>query len=70
MTLLTDLLPEVKTLSKIDKIRLMQLLISEIALDEGIEPLIDDSTYEIWSPYGADEAAGTLQDLLDNDSTS
>ena len=70
MALLSDLVPEVKNLSNPDKIRLMQILVSEIALDAGLEPLVDGELYEIWSPYGADDAAATLLALLENHAPS
>ena len=46
---LTEVYPEVQTLSRLDKIRLIQLLAQELERDEGglIEP---GRSYPVWSP--------------------
>jgi hypothetical protein len=53
---LTEVLPEVQSLSRIDKIRLIQFLAQELERDESglIEP---GRSYPIWSPDRAFSAA-------------
>lgn len=63
---LTEVLPEVQTLSRLDKIRLIQFLAQELERDEGglIEP---NRSYPIWSPDQAFTAAAALLQALEED---
>jgi hypothetical protein len=63
---LAEVLPEVKTLSRLDKIRLIQILAQELERDEGdlIEP---NRTYPVWSPDRAFSAAAALLKALDEE---
>jgi hypothetical protein len=56
---LAEVLPEVRTLSRLDKIRLIQFLAQELERDEGelIEP---GQSYPVWSPDRAFSAAVAL----------
>ena len=49
MVRLSDLLPEAKSLSRTDNVRLIQLLAGDFAGDDGrgIRP---DQAYAVWSP--------------------
>lgn len=59
----SDLISTLKELSRSDKLYIMQLLISELAQQETV--LIKaEQAYPIWSPYGADEAADTMLQVL------
>lgn len=62
---LTDVLPDVQTLSRLDKIRLIRLLALELERDEDrlIEP---DRSYPIWSPDQAFTAAAALLQALED----
>ena len=60
----TELLPQVQELSKIDKLRLMQFLATELANAEAQTCFVADQEYPIWSPYHCAAAANTLMDLL------
>jgi hypothetical protein len=63
---LTDVLPEVQTLSHLDKIRLIQFLARDLARDE--ESLIEPGqSYPIWSPDRAFEAAAVLLQALEDE---
>jgi hypothetical protein len=63
---LTDVLPEVQTLSRLDKIRLIQFLAQDLAQDE--ESLIDPGrSYPVWSPDRAFEAAAVLLQALEDE---
>jgi hypothetical protein len=60
---LSEVLPEVQTLSRLDKIRLIQFLARELERDEGslIEP---GRSYPVWSPDRAFTAAAALLQTL------
>ena len=60
---LAELLPEVQSLPRTDKFRLMQNLIAELANEEGIPA----GEYPIWSPHDSHVAAATLMELLKAD---
>lgn len=61
----TDFLPMLQSLSRADKLRIMQFLVSELAKEEGVTPLESGTTYRVWSPYGSHEAAHKLAKLLE-----
>jgi hypothetical protein len=63
---LTDVLPEVQSLSRIDKIRLIQFLAQELAREE--ESLIEPGrSYPVWSPDRAFSAAAVLLQVLEDE---
>lgn len=56
---LNEVLPDVRALSRFDKLRLIQLVAQELEQDEAA--LIEQSqTYPIWSPIEAFDAAAEL----------
>lgn len=63
---LTEVLPEVQALPRLDKIRLIQFLAHELERDEGglIEP---GQSYPVWSPDRAFAAADALLQALEED---
>ncbi len=62
-----ELLPQLQALPRGEKLRVVQYLVGEIAREEELQPLVAGAAYEIWSPFGAAEAAVTLQSLLDQE---
>jgi len=64
---LDELMPMLHELSRVDKLRLIQFLVVELAKEENIQLLDDDQNYPIWSPYNAFEAADTLLGALAED---
>ena len=60
---ITEMLPEVRSLSRGDKLKLIQLLAQELERDEAdiIEPNRD---YPIWSPDSAFAAGATMLEVL------
>ena len=58
-----ELLPTLKELNRADKLRVMQFLLLEIAKEEGAL-LNAGSSYPVWSPYNAFEAASSLLEAL------
>lgn len=63
---LTEVLPEVQTLSRLDKIRLIQFLARELEQDVGelIEP---GRSYPVYSPDRAFTAAAALLRVLEDE---
>ena len=63
---LVEVLHEVQSLSRLDKIRLIQLLAQELERDESglIEP---GRSYPVWSPDRAFTAAATLLQALEDE---
>ena len=62
---LTELFPEVKSLPRADKLRLMQFIVVELAQDDGVSLLTADAEYPIWTPLNAFDAAETLSQMLE-----
>lgn len=60
----TQLLPQLHQLSRIDKLYVMQFLVSELAQEESdlLQPGLD---YPVCSPYDAFEAADTMLQFLE-----
>ena len=61
---LTELIPDIKMLERADKLRLMQLLVVDLAQEEGIPLLSADTEYPIWTPWDAFAAGDTLLRML------
>ena len=63
---LAQVLPEVQSLSRMDKIRLIQFLAQELEHDDsGVIEL--GQSYPIWSPESAFSAADTLMRALEDE---
>lgn len=61
---LSELFPAIKTLTRADKLRLMQFLVIDLAQEEGVPLLTADVEYPILTSLNAFEAAHTLLQLL------
>jgi hypothetical protein len=57
---LVEMLPIVRSMSRIEKLRLIQLLADDLAQVEESTPLMAGCTYPLWSPDRAYEAADVL----------
>jgi hypothetical protein len=62
----TEMLNSLHTLSRADKLYVMQVLISELAQEETnlIKP---DQSYPVWSPYDAFDAANSMLEVLESE---
>lgn len=60
---ITEILPEVRSLSRQDKIKLIRLLAQELERDEA-EIIRSDRDYPIWSPDEAFSAGAAMLDVL------
>ncbi len=63
---LDDMLPNLLSLNRAEKLRAIQLLAHELAVETGTE-LKPTAQYEIWSPYDSAVTAREMQELLDNE---
>jgi hypothetical protein len=63
---LNEMLPEVDSLPRIDKIRLLQYLARELEQSEG-ELIEQGRSYPVWSPDCAFTAAAAMLEALEND---
>lgn len=66
---LTELFPTVRQLPRADKLRLMQLLVVDLAQDEGVPLLTAGAEYPIWTPLNAFSAAEQLMGMLEKQLT-
>lgn len=64
---LAELIPVLQALPHSDKLRLLQVLVFELAQEEGVSLFDPNLTYSIWTPYHAVEAADTLLQALEAD---
>jgi hypothetical protein len=67
MMSLADLMPVVQALPRADKLRLVQLLVTDIAREEGVVPLEMDRPYPVWTPFDTSEAASVLLRALQDE---
>lgn len=61
--LLNELIDELKRLPRADKLRVMQVLVNELAAEENAL-LVSNTPYEIFTPYGNEAAAQILYEAL------
>lgn len=61
---LAELMSQIQGLPKIDKLRLMQFLATELVKEEDANFFVANQEYPIWSPYNCSEAANVLMNLL------
>jgi ribonuclease D len=59
----SQLISELRELSRSDKFYIMQILISELSQQET-DLIRPDQSYPVWSPYDAVEAADTMLKVL------
>lgn len=62
---LPELISQIQELSKIDKLRLMQFLATELVKEENANIFVANQEYPIWSPYNCSEAANVLMNLVE-----
>jgi hypothetical protein len=61
-----ELVSTLHKLSRADKLRVIQLLVNDLAAEEEAF-FTQGAMYEIWSPYDSAEAAQTLLKMLNDD---
>ena len=63
-----NLILELRKLNRADKLRAMQVLVTELAVEEDTL-LMPGATYELLTPYGNEAAAQVLSEFLDASET-
>ncbi|MBE9116226.1 hypothetical protein IQ249_09995 [Lusitaniella coriacea LEGE 07157] len=63
---LTELLPAVKQLSILEKIKLIRLLAEDLELQEDIAPLEPSKTYNLPTPYNTFGADAVLMQAMES----
>lgn len=63
----SELLSTLQTLSRADKLKVMQFLVQALAAEEEALLLQPGTTYSVWSPYNSHDAAQKLAALLEED---
>jgi len=61
-----DLLDTLQHLNRADKLTVIQMLANDLAREESVY-FQDGTTFDVWSPFDAPEAANTLLQLLEDD---
>ncbi len=61
---LAKIMSQIQDLPKIDKLRLMQFLVTELVKEEDPNFFVANQEYPVWSPYNCSEAANVLMNLL------
>ncbi len=64
-----NLLTELHKLNRTEKLRVVQILVNELASEETVT-LSPDQEYEVWSPYDSPDTARQLMELLEKDKPS
>ncbi|WP_348539844.1 MULTISPECIES: hypothetical protein [Spirulina sp. CCY15215] len=62
---LAEIMSQIQTLPKIDKLRLMQFLATELIKEEDTNFFVANQEYPVWSPYNCSEAANVLMNFLE-----
>jgi hypothetical protein len=58
---------ELQQLNRLEKLRVIQMLVNQIAQEEEI---LTGTEYEVWSPYDASGAAANLLEMLEERSAT
>lgn len=64
-----EMLPTTRTLSRVEKLRLIQTLAEDLAQAEESTPLIPNENHALWSPDRAYDAAAVLLRELEQEET-
>jgi hypothetical protein len=64
---LTELLPVVHALPRVDKLKLLRMLADDLAAEELGQALESGTRHTLWSPYDAYDAAAVLLEAIDLD---
>jgi len=66
---LTEILPLIRQLQMLDKLRLIRILAEQVDTDANILPLESDKTYNLPTPYNTFGAAEILMNTLRAENT-
>jgi len=62
---INELAPILTGLDRADKLRVLQLLVQQLAKEDGV--LLSSNSYPIWSPHSSFEAADVLLEALNTE---
>jgi hypothetical protein len=62
-----ELLDELRQLAPADKLRVVQILVNDLATQVNDNLFLSNRQYEVWSPYDVPFAAETLLKMLEDD---
>jgi hypothetical protein len=62
-----ELMPTLSSLPRHEKLQVLRLLAFDLTQEAGVDVLQDGASYPIWTPFGAEDAAQSLQRLLEED---
>ncbi len=63
---LTEILPSLRQLNHKEKLKAVQFLVNEIAVEEDAV-FENNGNYSIWSPFDSGEAAAKLMEMLEQE---
>lgn len=66
MTTLTEILPSLRQLTNKEKLKAVQFLVNEIAVEEDAV-FEEGGKYAVWSPFDSGDAAAKLMELLEQE---
>ncbi|MCE9552755.1 MAG: hypothetical protein K8T91_05190 [Planctomycetes bacterium] len=61
---LDDVLPKILSLSRVDRLQLVRLLVADLAQEDEVPLFIEGQDYPVWSPFDSTEAAVILEQAL------
>lgn len=64
---LADVLPTVQTLSRAERLQLVQVIVADLAREEDDAQGMADQEFPVWSPYDAGEAASIMLKALNEE---
>lgn len=64
---LEELLPQIHSLAQPDKLQLIKILADDLMVQESAPKQETGSTFPVWTPYGATQAAAVLLQALEED---
>jgi len=67
---LSEMFPTIQSLTRTDKLRLIQLLAADVARADGIVLDMAEKTVPFWSPHDSFDGAATLLHVLGEDKVS
>lgn len=62
-----ELMPSISSLPRAEKLQVFRLLALDLTQEAGVDAFRDGASYPIWTPFNADDAAQSLQRLLEED---
>ena len=62
----TGLLPTIKTLPRVERIRLIQLIAEDLAREESVS-LQSGKAYAVWSPFDAHDGSDVAREFLERE---